>query len=113
MKASEFQKYLRGTAVYMKTLVMATSGYGQLTSNVTYFSGSWFSGAKNAEESMAAGVDYCRLAKTSHKGFCLSTLEKLMKDWTGGSYLVMKSTPGVPCGRTRMTIRLSKILGRS
>ena len=34
--------------------------------------------------------------KTSHKGFCLATLEKLMKDWPGGSYLVLKSTQRFP-----------------
>ena len=45
---------------------------------------------------MTAGVDYCRPVKTSHKGFCLSTLEKLMKYWPGGSYIVMKSTPIFP-----------------
>ena len=33
--------------------------------------------------------------KTSHKVF-LATLEKLMKDWPGGSYLVLKSTPRFP-----------------
>ena len=53
---------------------------------------------------MAQGVDYCRPVKTSHKGFCLATLEKLMKDWTGGSYLVMKSTKIVPGGRPLMAI---------
>ena len=41
----------------------------------------------------AAGADYCGPARTSHKGFCLATLEKLTKDWPGGSYLVLKSTP--------------------
>ena len=44
----------------------------------------------------AAGVDYCGPVKTRHKGFCLATLEKLMKDWPGGSYLVLKSTPIFP-----------------
>ena len=33
--------------------------------------------------------------KTMYKGFCLSTLEKLMKYWPGGSYLVLKITPSV------------------
>ena len=42
---------------------------------------------------MASGVDYFRLAKMSHKGFCLSTLENLMEGWPGGSYTVMKITP--------------------
>ena len=45
---------------------------------------------------MAAGVDYCGPAKTSHKGFCLTTLEQLMKDWTGRSYLVMNINPIFP-----------------
>ena len=51
----------------------------------------------------AAGVDYCGPAKTSHKVF-LNTLEKLMKYWPGGSYLVMKSTPRFPCGRPLLVI---------
>ena len=41
----------------------------------------------------AAGVDYWRPVKTSHKGFYLATLEKLMEYWPGGSYIVLKSTP--------------------
>ena len=45
---------------------------------------------------MFEGVDYCGLVNTIHKGFCLATLEKLMKYWLGGSYLFMKSTPRVP-----------------
>ena len=31
-----------------------------------------------------------------HRVFCISALEKLTRHWTGGSYLVMKSTPIVP-----------------
>ena len=53
---------------------------------------------------MAAGVGYCRPVKTSHKDFFLDTLEKLMKDWPGGSYLVMKINPGVPGGRPLLNI---------
>ena len=54
---------------------------------------------------MAAGVNYCGPAKTSHKGFCLATLEKLMKYLLGGSYLFMNSTLIVPSGRQILTIR--------
>ena len=43
-----------------------------------------------------AGVNYCGPAKTSHKGFCLSMLEKFMKDSQGGSYIVLKSTLRFP-----------------
>ena len=53
---------------------------------------------------MAAGVNYNGPAKTSHKGFCLATLEILMKYWLGGSYLVMKSTTRVPGGRSPLVI---------
>ena len=59
----------------------------------TYFANIWFSSVKTAEEMAAAGVNYCGEVKTIHKGFCLATLEKFMKDWPGGSYLVLKSTP--------------------
>ena len=50
------------------------------------------------------GVDYCRLVKTSHKGFCLDILEKLMKYFSGGSYLVMNISPRVQGGRPLMAI---------
>ena len=49
-----------------------------------------------SEEEMAAVVYYCGPAKMSNKGFCPTTLEKLIKDWPGGSYLVMRSTTRVP-----------------
>ena len=67
----------------------------QLTSNETYFADIWFSSVKTAEEEMASVVDYCEPDKTIHKGFCLATLEKLMKNWPGGSYIIMKSNPRV------------------
>ena len=53
---------------------------------------------------MAAGVYYCGLVKTSHKGFCLATLEKLIKDWPGGSCLVLKSTPRLSGERPLLAI---------
>ena len=93
MKTSNFQKYLGGTTACMKRIAIDTKGCGQLTSNDTYFSDSWFSSVKTSEEMAATGVNYCGLAKTIHKGFYLAMLEKLIKDWPGGSYLVIKSTP--------------------
>ena len=105
MKTSKFQKYHRGTTAGTNMLGIDTKRCGQLTSNDTYFSDSWFSSVKTAQGAMAAGVNYCGLVKTSHKGFCLATLEKLMKDWTVGSYLVMKNTPRVPGGRKVISIR--------
>ena len=42
--------------------------------------------------------------KTSHKGFCLATLENLMKYWPGGSYLVLKINIRAPGDRPLMAI---------
>ena len=51
---------------------------------------------KTDEAAIDEGVDYCGLVQMIHKGFCLATLEKLFKEWPGGSYFFMKSTPRVP-----------------
>ena len=63
----------------------------------------------------SAGVNYYGPVKTSHKGFCLAMLEKLMKDWPGGSYLVLKIIPRFPCERKLLDIGLKynsrKVLG--
>ena len=61
-------------------------------SNDTYFDDSWFSVLKTSEEAIAKGVYYYGQVKTTHKDFCLATLEKLMKNWPGGSYLIIKIT---------------------
>ena len=53
---------------------------------------------------MAEGVDYRGRVKTIHKGVCLDILENLMKDWMGGSHLVMNITPIVPVNRPLMAI---------
>ena len=63
-----------------------------------------FSVVKTTDEVMTEGVDYCGPVKMSHKGFCLATLEKLMKHWPVGSYLVLNSTLRVPGGIPRMDI---------
>ena len=97
MKTPEFQKCIRGTTVCMKILAINTKGFGRLTLNDTYFADIWFSSVKAAGQLMAAGFNYYWPVKTSHKFFCISTLKRLMKDWPGGSYLVMKSTSRFPC----------------
>ena len=83
---------------------MDTKGCGQLTSNVTYFASIWFSEMKMAEDTMADGLYYCGPAKTSHNGFCMDTLENLMKEWPGVYHLVLKSTTIVPVDRKLMAI---------
>ena len=83
---------------------MDTKCCGQLTSNNTQLADICFSGAKTAVEAMSEGVDYYGPVKTIHKGFCLTTLERLIKYFPGGSYLVLKSTPRVPGDRALMSI---------
>ena len=75
-----------------------------MTSNDTYFADSWFSSVKISEEVVAAKVDYFGPVNTIHKDFVLAILEKLVKDWPVGSYLVMKSTPRFPGGRPILAI---------
>ena len=53
---------------------------------------------------MYVGVDFCGPVKTIHKCFCLATLEKLMKYWPVGPYLVMNSNTIVPGGLPLITI---------
>ena len=53
---------------------------------------------------MAEGLDYCGPVKTSHKGFCLSTLEKLMEYWPGGSYIIIKINTRVTGDRPLMAL---------
>ena len=61
---------------------------------------SWFDFKKAAEAAMELGVDLIGMVKTNTKGFCKETIEKLTKDWPGGSYLLLRSNPMVPgvCG---------------
>ena len=100
----KFSKIIGGTTVCIKRLAIANKDCGQMTSNDTYFAGSWLSSVKTSEKMAAAGADYCGLVKTSHKGFCLATLKELMKDWPGGSYLVLRITPIFPVDRPLLAI---------
>ena len=59
---------------------------------------------KSSEEAISEGVHYCGPVNMIHKCFCIYKLEKITKDWYGGSYLVMKSTPKVPGDRPLMAI---------
>ena len=61
-----------------------TKGCYQLNTNDASFYDIWFSGVKTDEGAMSEGVYYCRPVKTSHKVFCISTLENFTKDCPGG-----------------------------
>ena len=45
---------------------------------------------------MEVGAELIGMLKTNNKGLCKETIEKLTKDWPGGSYLVLRSKPMVP-----------------
>ena len=51
---------------------------------------------------MAEVSDYCGPEWNIHKGFCLSTLGKFMKDLLGGSYLVLNINPQITGDRPLM-----------
>ena len=53
---------------------------------------------------MEVGAELIDMLKTNTKGFCEETIEKLTKDWPGGSYLVLRSKPMVIWGRLIIAI---------
>ena len=65
---------------------------------------SWFASKKAAEAAMELGAELIGLVMTNTKGFCKEKIEKLKKDWPGGSYLVLSSKPIVPGDRTLIAI---------
>ena len=65
---------------------------------------SWFASKKAAEDAMELGAYLIGMVKTNTKGFCKETIEKLTKNWPGGSYLVLRSKPMVPGGRPPIAI---------
>ena len=60
---------------------------------------------KTAKEEITKGVDLFWAGEYEPQVFFLNTLETLMKDWPGGSYLVMKITPIFTGDRPLMAIR--------
>ena len=105
MKIQSFQQEIVGTSACMKIIIRGKKVCGKLLSDNKLFADIGFSGVKTDEWSISQGVDYCGLINMGHKLFCLSIFEKLMKDWLGGSHIVMKSTPIVPGDRPLMAIR--------
>ena len=86
----------------------ATKGVGQKyikggTKDYLLFD-SWFTSKKAAEAAMEVGAELIGMVKKNSKGFCYETIEKLTKDWPGGSYLVLRSKPVVPGDRPLIAI---------
>ena len=89
----------------MKRIMRVIQGLDKILSKYTNFFDRWFIGVKTAKYEMAEGVDYCGPVKKIHKGFFLATFKNIMKDWTGGSYLVMKINTIVHGYRPLVVIR--------
>ena len=53
---------------------------------------------------MEVGSDLIGMVKTNTKGLCRENIEKLTKDWPGGSYLVLRSNTMVPGDRSLIAI---------
>ena len=45
---------------------------------------------------MELGAELIGMVKANTKGFCKEKIEKLTKNWPGGSYVVLRSKPMVP-----------------
>ena len=108
MKHSKYQQELGATTVCTKRMTEATKGVGQ-----TYIEGgtkycflfdSWFASKKAEESAMEIGAELIGMVNTNTKGFCKETIEKLTKDWPGGSYLVLRSKHMVPGDRPLIAI---------
>ena len=108
MLESKFQKEFGATSACTLRLVQGTKNTGQSirhSNNVRqiYLGDSWFSGCKTARlVAEYEGVEWIGPVKTNKAGFPMSTLENKMKEWPGGTYLVLETvgevTPLVAIG---------------
>ena len=80
----------------------SNKGCFQPSSKNKLFTGVWFREVKTVEEGNAEKLDYLLYVNTSCKVFFLATLEKLIKEWLGGSHLVMNSSRIVTYNRKLM-----------
>ena len=99
MKSSRYNLELDATAACTKRLMEDMKGLGQRafkgsTSDFFLFD-SFFLSNKAAETAAYIGVDLMGMVKTNTKGFFKATIEGSMKDWPGGSYIVLRSKPMV------------------
>ena len=89
-------------------MMQETKGMGQryikeATNDCSLFD-SWLSSKNLVEAAMYFGANTIDMVKTNTKGFSKETNKKLIKDWTGGSYLVLRRNPMVPGGTSIIAI---------
>ena len=108
MKDICYQQELRATAACTKRMMDETKWIGQKSKKGgpkdCFLFDSWFSSKKATEDATELGAELIGMVKTNTKGFCNETIEKLTKDWPGGSYLLLRSKPMVPGGRPLIDI---------
>ena len=108
MKHSRYQKYLGATAASTKIMMEAKKEIDQKSikgwKKDFFLFDSWFASNKAAEYAMEVDAKLIGMVNTNTKGFCKRTIEKLTKDWPGGSYLVLRSKPIVPRDRPLIVI---------
>ena len=100
MKHSKYHQEIGANVAYTKRTAEAKKGIGQkfIEGGTKYYFlfDSWFASKNAAEYAMEIGAELIGMVKTNIKRFCKETIEKLKKDWPGGSYLVLRSKPMVP-----------------
>ena len=115
MNHSKYYHHLVATAVCTKIIMVATKWIGQkyikgATKDCFIFD-SWFSSNNSAEDAMEVWENLIGMVKTNTKGFCKDTIENNTKDWTGGSYLVLRNKHMVPRGRLRILLTTGIMCG--
>ena len=108
LKHSNYHKDLGATAACTKRIMEAKNGIGQKSitggTKDCFLFDSWFGSKGAAESLMEFGAESVFMVNTNTKAFCKENIEKLTKDWPGGSYLVLKSNPMLPGDRPLIAI---------
>ena len=104
----KYQQDIGATEACTKRTMEATKGIGQKyikgSNKDCFLLDSCFLSKKAEEAVMEFGAELIGMVKTNTKIFFKETIEKLTKDCPGGSYLVLRSKPMVPGGRSLIAV---------
>ena len=116
MNNIKYQKDTGSTVVCTKIMTKATKGIGQEyikgAMKYCFLFDSLFSSKKAEGSAVEVGAGLIGMLKTNNKGCGNETIEKVTKDWPGGSYLVLRSKPMVPRSRPLIGIVYKYNVGR-
>ena len=94
MKLAEHAQVLGATSACTLCMASAVKYCGQAiedcVGNEFIYGDSWFAGRATAEALHKNVIEFTGIVKTSHSRFPKRELESLMKEWPGGTSLVMK-----------------------